>query len=198
MTAPSSAVIAGRVEQNVIRNWNQNPILIRAGLPIDCASGGTQEIATLVEDLASDGLSFFPEDIGELASVFSKLPSNTCGMTEAPPEPVDEFPTWDPPTIELPPTIGIATLCLTRPVPVLSEAAAVMAGAGGLPLRQFLLATGLANLGIAVCYAILGAAAQDAGGFLLVFAASLTVPVAGYCLYWLGLRLRRGDDQRSV
>jgi uncharacterized membrane protein YdjX (TVP38/TMEM64 family) len=93
--------------------------------------------------------------------------------------------------LRLPMTIG-ATLCLTRPVPVLSEAMAVLAGAGSVPIRTFLLATGLSNLGVAICYALLGAAAQDAGGFLLVLAASLVVPAGGYAVYWLVNRSRSG------
>jgi len=91
---------------------------------------------------------------------------------------------------QLPHHIGTAMLCLTRPVPVLSEAATVIAGAGAMPLPIFVISTGLSNMGIAVVYASLGALASDLDSFLLVFAAAVFVPAAGYAIYWLALRRR--------
>lgn len=75
-----------------------------------------------------------------------------------------------------------ATLALTRAVPVLSEACAVIAGASGMSTRRFLFVTATANLGVALVYGALLAISGDAAPFLLVFAASIIVPVLGYGL----------------
>ena len=86
----------------------------------------------------------------------------------------------------LPETIGVPILCLTRPVPVLSEPATVIAGAGRMPLGTFLAAVGLSNAGIALVYGAFGAWAQDTSSFLLVFAAAVAVPAAGFVIYFAG------------
>lgn len=90
----------------------------------------------------------------------------------------------------LPDEIGISMLCLTRPVPVLSEPATVIAGAGGMPLPQFLFSVGLSNAGIALVYGYLGALAVDVGSFLLVFLAAVAVPALGYLIYLAGTAMR--------
>ena len=82
--------------------------------------------------------------------------------------------------------LGPATLVLTRAVPVLAEASTIAAGLAAMPFGQFVLATGLANAGIALVYSAWGAAASgSAGSFAILFAAALAVPAFG----WIALRL---------
>ena len=45
-----------------------------------------------------------------------------------------------------------------------------------MPIRRFLILTGLANLGIAATYASVGAFAVEADSFLLAFAGSILLP----------------------
>lgn len=75
------------------------------------------------------------------------------------------------------------SLVLTRAVPVLSEAATIVAGVARMPVVRFVLVTGFANLGLAAAYAGLGALAAGRESFVLVFLASITVPVAAYALH---------------
>ncbi len=51
---------------------------------------------------------------------------------------------------------GDGVLVVTRPVPVLAEAAVVFAGVGRMPLRRFLALTAASNLGISAAYAAVG------------------------------------------
>lgn len=82
--------------------------------------------------------------------------------------------------------LGPATLVLARAVPVLAEASTVAAGLAAMPFGRFVLATGLANAGIALVYAAWGAAAVgSASSFFILFAAALAVPAFG----WIALRL---------
>lgn len=80
-----------------------------------------------------------------------------------------------------------AALVLTRAVPVLSEAATVTAGAGGLSLPRFLRAVCLTNAAIAATYAVFAASIGGTAGLLAVFAAAVAVPALGYSI----LRLLR-------
>lgn len=77
----------------------------------------------------------------------------------------------------------VMALVATRAVPVLSEAMTVTAGATDMPRRTFWAASALANLGVAVTYAALGAWAATANTFLWVFAASIIVPAVGWVIY---------------
>ncbi len=81
--------------------------------------------------------------------------------------------------------LGPATLVLTRAVPVLAEASTVAAGLAAMPVRRFLLTTGLANAGIALVYVAWGAAAGSTGSFVILFLAGIAVPAFG----WAALRL---------
>jgi uncharacterized membrane protein YdjX (TVP38/TMEM64 family) len=71
---------------------------------------------------------------------------------------------------------GDATIVAMRAVPVLAEASVVLAGLSSMPLGRFVLLTALANLGIAVTYATVGAFAVNANSFLLAFAGSILLP----------------------
>ena len=79
-------------------------------------------------------------------------------------------------------------LATMRPVPVLAEASALVAGVAGVPFGRFVGVTALANAGISTVYCAAGAKALDTGSFLIAFAASIALPG---CL--MGLRrLLRG------
>ena len=67
-------------------------------------------------------------------------------------------------------------IVMLRAVPVLAEASVVLAGLSEMPIRRFLILTGLANLGIAATYASVGAFAVEADSFLLAFAGSILLP----------------------
>lgn len=82
--------------------------------------------------------------------------------------------------------LGPMVLVLSRPVPVLAEAAVIMAGAARMGWRPFLLAMLPANAVLALVYAGLGAAA--AGDVLPALAGAILVPAVGIGLW----QARRG------
>jgi uncharacterized membrane protein YdjX (TVP38/TMEM64 family) len=67
-------------------------------------------------------------------------------------------------------------LVVTRPIPVLAEAAVLFAGLGKLSPRQFARMTLPANLGISAVYAAIGATASSASGFLWAFLLAMLLP----------------------
>ena len=71
---------------------------------------------------------------------------------------------------------GDGMIVALRAVPVLAEASVVLAGLSEMPLRRFLLLTGLANLGMAATYAAVGAFAVEVNSFLLAFAGAILLP----------------------
>lgn len=78
---------------------------------------------------------------------------------------------------------GATAVLVTRPVPILAEAVAFMAGASPLALRPFTLATIAGTLPAAALYAVAGAAATD-GDPLAVLAVGLVLAVP----FWLMTR----------
>jgi len=74
---------------------------------------------------------------------------------------------------------GDWVIVVSRPVPVLAEASVLFAGISHMPLYRFLLLSTLSNLGISVVYATVGAFSATSSSFLLAFAASILVPLAG-------------------
>jgi uncharacterized membrane protein YdjX (TVP38/TMEM64 family) len=82
---------------------------------------------------------------------------------------------------------GDAALIVSRAIPVLAEASILFAGALGVPARRFLIITSLANAGISVLYAAVGAFAMEWNSLLAAFAGSILVPAAALGL----LRLRK-------
>jgi uncharacterized membrane protein YdjX (TVP38/TMEM64 family) len=85
---------------------------------------------------------------------------------------------------------GTWAIVICRPIPVLAESSVVFAGLVKSPLAPFLWLTALADLGIAIAYAAVGAFSMQAGSFLLTFAGALALPglalLAGKL--WLGRR----------
>ena len=87
--------------------------------------------------------------------------------------------------------VGPSALILTRAVPVLAEAGVLAAGATGMPVGRFLVATGLANAAVAVAYAGVGAAAVTSGSFLIAFIGLASIPAAALTA-WRVAAVRRG------
>jgi len=75
-------------------------------------------------------------------------------------------------------------LVASRAVPMLAEASVIMAGVLCRPFPRFLLVCSLANLGISMVYAAVGAFSVRADSFLFAFAGAILVP-------WIGMRLTR-------
>ena len=76
-------------------------------------------------------------------------------------------------------------VAITRPLPLLAEAAALVAGAAGMTLRDFFLASASGNALVALAWSVLGAAGQEAGSLPMAILAALVLPVA---LVWLVVR----------
>lgn len=82
---------------------------------------------------------------------------------------------------------GELAVVVTRPIPILAESIAILAGASVLSWRRFLLAALLGNLPACILYAATGATAARLDNALLVF--GLVIAVAA--LVWVaGSRLR--------
>ncbi len=90
--------------------------------------------------------------------------------------------------------IGPAALIITRAVPVIGEAATLVAGAARMPFSPFIVATSIANLGIAFAYAGIGATAMSANSFLIGFTGLVSVPAIG----WAAWRFSHGRLRPEV
>ncbi len=73
---------------------------------------------------------------------------------------------------------GELAIIATRPVPILAETTAILAGAGGLGWTRLLRGAALGSVPPALLYAWAGASAADVGGGLVVFALVSAVAVA--------------------
>ena len=67
-------------------------------------------------------------------------------------------------------------LATTRPVPVLAEASALVAGLSAVPFWKYMVITSLANAGISAVYCAVGANALHSGSFLLAFLGAIALP----------------------
>ncbi|HYG15829.1 MAG TPA: VTT domain-containing protein [Bacteroidia bacterium] len=78
---------------------------------------------------------------------------------------------------------GLLVIAITRPVPLLSEAASVVAGMSGIELKQMFKYSLVGYLPPAIIYALTGAYAMDIGGgiisFLIVIGISTIAWLAG-------------------
>ncbi len=87
---------------------------------------------------------------------------------------------------------GTFAVVLSRPVPVIAETVAIVAGAAGMPLRRLLGAALLGSLPPAVAYAVAGAATGRADAAVPVFVAVVALSV----VVWLaGRRHERGAHE---
>ena len=84
---------------------------------------------------------------------------------------------------------------LTRPLPLVAEAAALLAGATGMRGRDFLLAAGSGNLAIALVWSVAGAIGREADSLQWMAVAALVVPVA---VTWLVLRRNLQSESRTL
>jgi uncharacterized membrane protein YdjX (TVP38/TMEM64 family) len=96
--------------------------------------------------------------------------------------------------------VGGWVLIVTRPLPILAEAAVLFLGTSGMTWRQFLPPLALSNLGIAVVYSVLGQVAHSVDALPLALGASIALPLAATTVArWLlgrrprepGLRVER-------
>jgi len=90
---------------------------------------------------------------------------------------------------------GPLAIVLTRPLPLLAEAAAIMAGAAGMRCRDFLAAAGGGNFAIALVWSIAGALGRQADSLQWVVVAALAVPVA---ITWLMMRRNLQTPPRQL
>jgi uncharacterized membrane protein YdjX (TVP38/TMEM64 family) len=81
---------------------------------------------------------------------------------------------------------GTVAIVVTRPVPVIAETTAILAGAVGMPLARFAWAAALGSLPPALAYALAGALAARTGTTIVVFGGVLVLAT----LVWLGGRRR--------
>jgi uncharacterized membrane protein YdjX (TVP38/TMEM64 family) len=72
---------------------------------------------------------------------------------------------------------GTWLLIITRPLPILAEAAVLFLGTSSMTWRHFLPPVLLSNLGIALVYAVLGRFAQSQGNLGFALAASVALPL---------------------
>jgi len=86
---------------------------------------------------------------------------------------------------------GAAAIIIARPVPVLAEASVLLAASCGMSFSRFIVHCALANAGIAIVYAVVGAFAMDVSSFLLAFAGAIVLPGIGFIVTW-----RRGRDDK--
>jgi len=71
---------------------------------------------------------------------------------------------------------GPLAVVLTRPLPILAEAAALLAGATAMPLGSFLAASAAANLAIAFAWSLAGSLGREADSLQWVAVAALAAP----------------------
>lgn len=83
---------------------------------------------------------------------------------------------------------GALAVVVTRPVPILAETVAILAGASPLGWPRFLAATAAGTLPAALLYAVTGATAARLDHAVLVFALVL---LAAAAFWWAGRRLGR-------
>ncbi len=82
---------------------------------------------------------------------------------------------------------GALAIVITRPLPLLAETLAILAGASPLSWSRMMIASVLGAAPSCLLYAITGATSRSFGGGVLMF--TLVVAFAGL-LYWLGRRAR--------
>jgi len=86
---------------------------------------------------------------------------------------------------------GPLVVVVTRPLPILAEAAALMAGSAGMPWRVFLAAAAPANLAMAFACSLAGSLGRDADSLQWVAVAALAVPAVVAAV--VAVRRQRSD-----
>lgn len=90
---------------------------------------------------------------------------------------------------------GPLAVVLTRPLPLVAEAAALMAGAAGMGWWEFLVAAGSGNLVITLVWSLAGALGRQTDSLQWVLVGSLAVPVA---ITWLMARRNLQTHPREL
>ncbi|MEA2231216.1 MAG: hypothetical protein QOD83_1032 [Solirubrobacteraceae bacterium] len=88
---------------------------------------------------------------------------------------------------------GALAIVLTRPIPVVAETAAILAGAAGMPLRRLALAAAVGALPPALAYALAGGYAKRLDADIAVLAGMLLLAAA----FWLVARRRVGGGRST-
>lgn len=83
--------------------------------------------------------------------------------------------------------LGPVLVVITRPLPLVAEAAAIMAGAAAMPMRSFVAAAASGNLAIAFAWSAAGALGRHGDQVQWMLVWSLIIPVT---LTWLWIRTR--------
>ena len=85
---------------------------------------------------------------------------------------------------------GPVALIVSRPVPILCEAIPIAAGLAGMALKRFILAVALGNLGVALVFAAIGAAAIERGSTALAMLGAVGLPLAAWLVWQAAERWR--------
>ncbi len=84
---------------------------------------------------------------------------------------------------------------LSRPIPVLAEVSVLFAGLSRMPAPRFFLLSTLANVGVSLGYALVGAYASNANAFLVAFAGAIGLPGLAMGLARIHLISRTPSDK---
>lgn len=79
--------------------------------------------------------------------------------------------------------IDVMSLILARPVPAFAELSTLAAGITNMPFRKFIYVMILSNIGVAIVFSGLGAAALSSGSSTLAFFGAALLPAMLYYLY---------------
>jgi uncharacterized membrane protein YdjX (TVP38/TMEM64 family) len=77
---------------------------------------------------------------------------------------------------------GVLALVLTRPLPILAETTAIMAGVSRLPLAKALLAAAAGSLPACLAYAWAGSRVRDFGATAIIFLALICLALVAWAL----------------
>ncbi|MEO1992171.1 MAG: VTT domain-containing protein [Pirellulales bacterium] len=88
--------------------------------------------------------------------------------------------------------LGPAVVVITRPLPLIAEVAAIMAGETGMSFLTFSVAAASSNLALAFAWSLTGRIGQQQGSLQWILVWSLVVPVA---LTWLWFHSRPSDSK---
>ena len=74
-------------------------------------------------------------------------------------------------------------LILSRPVPGFAELITLSAGLSNMPFKNFISVVGITNLGVAIVFSGIGAAAIDSNSSFLAFTGAAVLPALCYFFY---------------
>jgi uncharacterized membrane protein YdjX (TVP38/TMEM64 family) len=84
---------------------------------------------------------------------------------------------------------------ISRPIPVLAEVSVLFAGLSRMPAPRFFLLSTLANVGVSLGYALVGAYASSANAFFVAFAGAMLLPGLAMLLARIYLVSRTSSDK---